>query len=318
MCSSGMPNSYSVYSSLKSHIVRQHHGISKKERSNNIVIDVEWCCNIADCKQKCEGVSKLFSHLRYHITKGDEISCPFLQCGKKFHNESSFSSHLSRIHKEWSTSGSDTDTAGFLVPDVIVETGDVYSNSGKSTSDVDDTEGELDLQPGLEDGDVVSILESETWHGDLLHNLALFLLKLQTKRHVPVAGIQSIIEELQAIQDLSSSYVAQQIKTKLDSLEHDGLKLTRNVVDEIVEFVKNDPISTMLNAEKSPLRSVQTRKTYFTKTFSYVEPVAYRMLCDGERKKCFHYYYFGYRAKPYPRALSVCNNYRFVTIITLR
>lgn len=39
-------------------------------------------------------------HLNWHIRDGENVTCPFPNCEKHFHVKSSFTSHISRKHRE--------------------------------------------------------------------------------------------------------------------------------------------------------------------------------------------------------------------------
>ena len=289
----GCNNSFRVYNSLKSHILRQHEGINKVKDVNQIPVDCELCCNVALCNHKCDGVSKLIAHLKYHIRKGDNIICPFRECNVQFHNSSAFASHLSRLHQGWSLSG--VNSASLLQPNVIVNSTVIESHPITQQNDERGIHDGIPLGENEEDDPLLYISESVpelNFEIDLLRKVALWLLTLQTKQHVPLTVIQTIVEELHTLHDFNAASVAQQVKSKLDNYkcEHDGSRLPTELVGDVINCISNGPIQRMLHTGHGPLRSNQTRQTFFKKYFSYVEPIAYKIANEGEdRNMYFHY-----------------------------
>ena len=131
--------------------------------------------------------------------QGNEIICPFQGCGMKYSVKSSFSSHLSRHHKET--------TNRQLLPDLVIgdqssstcnepETPDITLDSNANYLNFDDCNSDIS-----DDSDRKS--ERELF----LKNLALFYLKLSSKYHMPASTTQMVIEEIQAVHS-SSGYAS--------------------------------------------------------------------------------------------------------------
>ncbi len=59
-------------------------------------------CHIDFCSYKCEDIQGLVSHLKSHITEGKTVTCPFKHCDKKITEKSTFTSRMSKKHKDYS------------------------------------------------------------------------------------------------------------------------------------------------------------------------------------------------------------------------
>lgn len=84
------------YRALKTHFHRHH--------KNPSVTTVHYArsqapCENTNCQKQCTDLKDLLAHLRSHLSKSELVNCPFASCGKIFKTWSSFTSHISRIHK---------------------------------------------------------------------------------------------------------------------------------------------------------------------------------------------------------------------------
>lgn len=92
--------SFSKFEVLKSHIYRDHRSLHVSEYDKRSqLFDITSTCRVDFCSYTCSELPLLFSHLKSHIKDGVEVTCPFRACGKKFKVKSTFSSHLSRTHR---------------------------------------------------------------------------------------------------------------------------------------------------------------------------------------------------------------------------
>lgn len=107
-----------------------------------------------------------------------------------------------------------------------------------------------------------------------LRNLALFYLKLLAKLLLPASTIQTIIEDMQSIHDLSQSQLFSKLNEKLlqMGISDDSI---RALIDDLraEDFFRTHNTNTL----KTDLR----RKTVFKSQFNYVEPVP---LCLGQNE----------------------------------
>ncbi|XP_032366275.1 uncharacterized protein LOC116685222 [Etheostoma spectabile] len=98
---SGFPDcgrSFSSYNSFNVHLSRFHHKGRKLSFNRNISVPLK--CSWEFCGKECESIKGLVAHLKCHLQEGLEVTCPYSGCAKAFKVISSFTSHLSRCHKQ--------------------------------------------------------------------------------------------------------------------------------------------------------------------------------------------------------------------------
>lgn len=96
----GCVRRFKTYTAFKSHFSRDHENVRRGE-SQSAVVDsaVATQCPFTFCSKILESIKDFLGHLKDHLTQGLEIACPFQGCHLKFKIKTSFTSHLSRQHK---------------------------------------------------------------------------------------------------------------------------------------------------------------------------------------------------------------------------
>ncbi|KAL7389823.1 hypothetical protein ABVT39_010312 [Epinephelus coioides] len=107
-----------------------------------------------------------------------------------------------------------------------------------------------------------------------LTNLALFYLRMQAKMLLPVSTISTLIEEFQEVCTNAMSQMFSRLREELSKLEIPDEK-----VSSIIDGLSKENLLKMYN--EGVFRSDSTRKTYFKRNFSYVEPVKVRLGFDA-------------------------------------
>ena len=295
-----------------SHVTRDHqerdnaYEVAHRTQSNTCTnAGVAVVCVLEFCGRKCEDLKDLLTHIKEHISAGLEICCPFHGCDKHFSKKSSFTSHLSRCHRNYSVqdvakkflvdhdlgrqSGSHDCEDNLFEPNVPISESDIEENEDHELANAD--------------------FGPDTWVTDYTKCIALFLLKLQTKNLIPVKTIQGIVDELHFMQqsaiDLSVSYIKGKVATIGLSEE------AHKEVDDIINSMENLSCSLMSKSEsefrsktnpdlQKPecgiLRSDYLRKKYFQREFKYVAPNEIVLeekesthSTHKKKKECFHY-----------------------------
>ena len=144
---------FRTYSAFKSHVFRDHVNDSNKRKLSVGEASVMLHCPLGFCGRHIESLQDLIKHLKDlikhlkdHIMQGNEIICPFQGCGMKYSVKSSFSSHLSRHHKET--------TNRQLLPDLVIgdqssstcnepETPDITLDSNANDLNFDDCNSDI-------------------------------------------------------------------------------------------------------------------------------------------------------------------------------
>lgn len=234
---------FKKYPSFKSHMYRHHHSRIKTQARVQPQ-DTITTCQVEGCTFQATDFSSLCSHLRWHLGDGKKVNCPHIGCTKYFRVKSSFSSHLSRYHK---TTPCET---GIQATPASQEHEQLLPLSDDMGIDLDTVH--------VED----AMFSDQT---AFLNSLALFYLKMQAKLLIPASTVQNIIEEYQEVHNSGTRCLMSKLREKLFQL---------NLLDSDVNEILSDIAETDLfkTCHDGPLRSDQTRKQFFKKTFSYVEP----------------------------------------------
>lgn len=254
---------FSNYYTLKSHIRRLHQEDLRPLR-NFRDIEVPLICNIFSCGKIFQALKDFLNHLSSHFSDGSgtSVPCPYEECEKSFSVRSSFSSHLSRKHRDA--------CAQNLAATVV--------NGGKAGEShvIDNC---LDAGDNCIDTHLLNANEQDAF----LQSFALFHLKLQAKFLLPASTIQHILEEYNTVYGIGQQHKCAWLQAKLISCN-----VSDDIVAEVVsEFSRND---LLRNHAEGVLRSNGSRTSFFKSHFSYVAPIEIYLGDDEFRKKRFAYY----------------------------
>jgi len=268
------PRVFANYSAFKSHVFRFHecHKVSLPSSDS----ETGFVCSIAFCRQQCASLRDFVGHLKYHLTQKTSVCCPFKNCGKQFHGVSSFKSHVSRLHRDWSTENVDSVYTGVTT---------ARDTTGAAEAGLSDSNHESDCLLNNEDvnSDSAAISNDEDIQQPLLKKMALLLLNLEAKCHIPSSTIQYIFTQLRDINELNMSSVSFMVHNRMQ-----GSGVPDDTVRDITNIVNTSPLTGMLRAD-GLLRSEHSRKAYYKEAFNFVKPVAKYLGGDGSRKKMYHY-----------------------------
>lgn len=234
------------FSTFKSHTYR-----------HNLLCLAELTCHVDFCSARCETLTAFYSHLKTHIREGKPVACPYRHSSKSFTVLSTFTSHMSRKHKNG--------TEENLVESVVNP--DVSHESEQNQSDIQ-------IDPPSDAGDEQEIYPEIVDESQFFENLALFYLKLQAKCLLPSSVSQTIIEDFQEIHDISQSHLLFKLKERLITLG-----ISEADTNNVIEVMKTEDLFRTCNTQ--PLKTNQKRKTVFKNSFNYVEPV---QICLGQNE----------------------------------
>ena len=280
-CVSGCQKTYFTYKGLISHIER-HQQLTKEENNNRYRdAGVLFRCPLDFCQHECSDIQELLAHLRSHITSGLNVPCPFEDCTKTFTNKKSFSSHLSRYHRNYSAHNVNQTLIVDQNVNFNVDDNPCHDGAGTSTFtepedtvDGDDNDHEDDDDPG------VSV-------ADFTKSIALFLLKLYSKFLVPKNTIQMIVEEMHDLFELSCESAKKHVQCMLEkagtNCSISNHVLAGNILDAISELSwALDPSNHFKSPLCGALRSKHCRNCYYKKEFDFVKPVEIKLGVDSE------------------------------------
>lgn len=232
---------------------------------------VDLACHVDLCSAKCETRTQFFPHLKVHIKEGRRVACPFEQCDASFTVISTFTSHLSRKHKN---------SSEVNLTESIVSTARVTEVESSQNIDSNITDEHIDVAGNIAHLEVGPENIDESL---FLKNLALFYLKLQAKLLLPSSVIQTIITDMQSVYDINQSHLLFKLNEKLVTLG-----VPEASINDVMDSLKADDLLQACNSHT--LKTDQRRKTVFKNSFNYVEPMPICLGHNEAGKECFLQY----------------------------
>jgi hypothetical protein len=92
-------------------------------------------------------------------------------------------------------------------------------------------------------------------------------MKLRSKHNVSNTVIQAIIEEYSHLTSETMSSVEAEIKSLT------GDVISEDLCNSILQAVRSNSLSAVLNLKVGPMRSEHSRKAYYKEAFNFVEPI---------------------------------------------
>jgi len=253
-----------------SHLTRVHGNCEKSLAYNGAPSTL--VCDILACGQRCDCLQALLEHLKFHLRKGNRVHCPFVKCTSMFSVLSTFTSHLSRRHKNWSSASiADQFKCNEVSLSDSAEIADLHCNLSPGNAD------DRDDDSNHSDSEMVMDLEAP-----LRQKVALFLLDLEAKHHVPSSTLQRVVEEMHNLHSLNAGAIVSNMEVKLATLG-----LDRDAIASVLQSLRSDPLSIVLGT-KGPLRSEHVRRNFYKSEYGYVAPITVALVDDNGEKQ-FHY-----------------------------
>ncbi|XP_054724735.1 uncharacterized protein LOC129235069 [Uloborus diversus] len=249
---------FASYNAFNCHVVRDHTYSKHNAISKNLSLN----CSLPFCKNVFfADLPTLLLHIKKHINAGVKLECPYLNCSFSFTCKSSFTSHLSRYHRNWGI--------GELNPNYV------------SQSDLPVTDNEM-CEPSdgdFQNNEIIPAPSRENFNKDL----ALFYLKLQAKKLVPVSTIQLINQEIQKINEYHIDLLLENLRLSLNSCSVSNFD-----IDKIICEMKENDVFSKCNSEL--LRSDYARKSFYKQHFNYVAPVDIYLGRNRHNRICSYQY----------------------------
>lgn len=206
----------STYSSLVSHLTRDHSKQAARRRYRNVDIILQ--CDIIFCKQVCDDTKAMLKHLKEHLDVGATILCPFINCNSSFTKKSTFTSHLSRNHKSNVTDN---------IPAELLARENNLDNPEDDANEY--VEFDVDTLDELE-----VLQETDNIEDLFVQNLLLFYLQLESKYLLPSSTVQHIVEEFHDIHCLGQTVMFQKLLSKLN----EELDIPEQTAKELISEIK--------------------------------------------------------------------------------
>lgn len=251
----------SSYFTFKRHFTRNHsHTHRQKVKDSDLIALV---CNVPLCKKKFDSARCLVAHLKKHVRNNTKIQCCFKLCLKSFKNVSSFSSHISRCHKNLSEKES-------------TETKNANIDKGNNCNSINSCDSSAEIE-NVDDCAISKMNMSK--------EIALFTFMLETKCLVPSVTVQKILEELHILLSTDKCNFSNLFKKHLNSIEN----LTSEQKESIIDAAEKAKVIYPLLCPKSgTFRSIHLRNKFFKENLNYIAP---REIVLGRNKFNIEQYY---------------------------
>lgn len=248
----------SVFSSLASykiHINRFHSRLLMSDKWENSSLRTEILCSV--CNAAVHSLQGLSSHYKEHCTDGVSVPCVVRHCRKTFSVYSSYTSHMSRSHKNVSLCH---------IRDELKrqETVDYQSY---------DSESALDVTSNVE-------LEEISDMRSMTKNIALLFMKLKAQYCLPDSIVQAIVSDFSDVCDVSSSMIKQRIR---------HLCCSYNLPPTACAEFDDAADCFSWNSARTELSSDWKRNSYYRREFPYVAPCEYKFVDECKNTDVYQY-----------------------------
>jgi len=248
-----------------------------------------YICTVDICKKEFYNFYELVKHLKFHIKKKEQIVCPYSQCKNKYTVVSSFTGHMSKMHRKCSYNtgnvqeSHDNDdamesTSEFFEPlnEASTESIILSNNCRELRSEINDQINASSIEELEDVGNEVynTAIESNLF----TENVAQFYLKLECQYLLSATTIQYIITEVSKLHEETQKI----IKNKLTEwLATEGI--SQQQIASIKDVFNSD---TMIKTNEI-LTTNFKRKKFYKNKFDYVSPV--QVIIDQQKKTSFAY-----------------------------
>ena len=233
----------------------------------------KFTCTVNLCGKEFDTFKKFLKHLKFHISNKQAVNCPYQKCLKRYVNLSSFTSHLTRSHKNYNQNQ-------------VIESNTVHCKVSRLESDDNNSENQIiedhavDLSVQNEENNIEDIEGTNHSEKDLfVQNIAQLYLKLESEFLIPTKNVEYINN---AINDIYEQGQKIMLKNLTKSLESENFTLDK--INQIAKLIMDH--HPMHNTQKN-LGTKHLCKTYYKNRFDYIEPVAIEI----DEKKNTHFMY---------------------------
>jgi len=223
---------------LKTHVYREHRNLLcslPSSTQHTWLSGTRICCPV--CSVVVNTLSDLSGHYRVHFSSGQKVVCVMSGCTDEFDVYSSYTSHMSRCHKNQAVIN-----VSYLQRDDVCEDNTNCSDSECSSSD--DSEENV-----------------------YTRHIALFLLKLQESCMLPCSTIQTIVDGMKEIVTLANKSTLEKVNNVCTS---------NNICPDIHKHLIAAASDNVFDNAFSELETDWKRKQYYKENCHFVEPQTIR------------------------------------------
>lgn len=252
----------------------RNHGECTSSENN-----LEQCLSCSICEVRCFTVKSFLIHLRAHVRRNENVTCPVKHCNFCTNIVGTYGSHMSKKH-------------GLLAFGDIKDILKLSRHRCRQTS-ISSTLPSAQCENETSDGDIAidgqnscpDSQECAEAHGKVIvDEVALLYLKMKCLHGISNAAIQSIFDDVNRLTDLSKNAMQQQVITVFEKHGYSS-----DIVAEVCEAVINQFPLKMFADKGCLLASPWKMEKYIRSQFTVLEPQILNLGYLGE-KACSYAY----------------------------
>lgn len=238
------------------------HRVHKKNRQPSIQSQCfKFVCSI--CKEEKEDQREFNTHIRYHFSRKEVLSCPYPNCQVEFKNFNSLISHSKRKHKNAHSN-------------MNLQVESLPNNILNDNNNI--TEQNIALQDNFENVNHVSNHDSELVPSNM-NSLSMLTFKMKYNHKVAEPGIQCVVDFFQQYQC--------NLKDKLNNILTDFDN--KSVISGNASKIICEQINELLKVDSS-MNTAYKREQIYTQCFDYITPQQIFLGIDENHDECFYHY----------------------------
>ena len=246
---------FSSVASFKSHIYNYHSNLLFGIHRDDSTVRTEIRCPI--CDDVFSSLRNVSSHYREHCEHGIAVQCLVKHCDSSFNVISSYTAHMSRMHKNVSIDSLRVE----LLQQVRADEAEVSNEV--VTSDDFDTDAVQDID-----------------RPNITRNVALLFLKMKAQYCLADSTIQAIIDDFAQAFAVSSEYANHEMRSVC--AKHG---LSASDTEELITVGQTG----IWNKAVSELSTDCKRSTFYKQNFPFVNPSEYKFIDDCDCIETFQY-----------------------------
>ena len=239
--------------SYKTHLIKFHGSTWTCSSQSDSTVVHEIKCSVCDSVQN--SLHKMAVHFKSHCDKDEHVQCLVKHCNAEFKVYSSYTSHMSRSHKNVSY----LDLKSMLRQEQVVHT----DNSDSEIMEIDAESTVINVDFPL-----------------VTRNIALLFMKMKTQYCLADSTVQALLNDFTQLFDVSSVLQINQLQAVCSKYA-----LPSDAVSEIYSTVNE----SWWKQSVSELSTDFKRNSYYKEHFPYVTPEAYRYSDDCSKTETFQY-----------------------------
>ncbi|XP_064455219.1 uncharacterized protein LOC135366447 isoform X1 [Ornithodoros turicata] len=272
----GCQVTFSTYSAFSHHCKRSHTGDKRCENDDSV-----FPCRAPFCGIPCSR-QNVSSHLREHVSNGQDVVCPYPECKDKptMRSRNAVSVHMTRYHGKIRSLNSkqhaiaDDEASTSVCTD---DSEDVECHLNLSTCE-DVLMGRMDDSEGCSSRSTSEGMVTEIKEADLIARL---ILQATTKLHVPSTTMTKVLSDVASIVEIKMDEIKRKVSDRFENSTSSDLHGVKEAV--LSDLEQSLPFASC--RESGELSSQHLQAKYFKEHFQFFEPVeiSLKSVCRTEQ-----------------------------------